>query len=518
MSLPFRPLLTALRASLREMQTGPAILAFLPALVLCGFWLGGEDMLIMIALGFPICLAFSGVFWPTLFSPRRSPASEPGEEGFDQAINAAVRNAVETSRRTGCILLELDEYDALLGRFGDGTCDAMMTQLTDRLRSALRSRDAVFRVEQNIFAICVAPVRQLDLGDMLHMAGRLQSTLEDPIAIDGATAYVTASVGLAIDTGLKDASTQDRTGPALLNATIIALAEARRHGPSATRAYSRDMTRPSTTCDADLIREAAEALENGQIQPWYQPQISTDTGRVSGFEALARWSHPVRGLISPAEFLPALQQGGKMERLGEVILYNALAALKSWDAAGLDVPHVGVNFAPEELRNPGLVKKIEWELDRFGLSADRLAVEILETVVASSPDDTVVRNIAGLSRLGCQIDLDDFGTGHASISSIRRFDVQRLKIDRSFVMKVDRDPEQQRMVAAILTMAEHLGLATLAEGVETSGEHAVLARLGCGHVQGYGIGRPMPLDQTADWMHAHLAKLTAVPPIRRRIS
>src|SRR5690606_15269609 len=220
-----------------------------------------------------------------------------------------------------------------------------------------------------------------------------------------------------------------------------------------------------------------------------------------------------RGLISPAEFLPIVEQAGAMERLCEVMLYNALSALKVWDAAGLDVPQIGVNFSPQELRNPNLVKKIEWEMDRFDLPASRLSVEILETVVALSPDDVVVRNIAGLSRLGCQIDLDDFGTGHASISSIRRFAVQRLKIDRSFVMKVDRDPAQQRMVAAILTMAEQLGLATLAEGVETAGEHAMLAQLGCGHVQGFGIGRPLPLDQTVDWVRTHLARLQAPPAI-----
>ncbi|PVA10231.1 diguanylate cyclase [Pelagivirga sediminicola] len=492
------------------------MLAFLPALALGGFWLGGEGILIIVALGVPLCLAASGVLTRTASAPPAD--SRMAEDGFDRAINQAVRVAVQTSRRTGCILLGLDDYIALRDRFGADTCDALMSQLTDRLRSVLRSRDIVCRIEESVFAVCIAPVRQLDLGNMLHMAGRLQSALEDPIAIDDATAYVTASIGLAMDTGLQGASTQERTGPALLNSATIALAEARRHGPSATRAFSREMHNLPGPCDAAMVREAAQALENGQIQPWFQPQVCTDTGRVSGFEALARWQHPTRGLITPAEFLPALQQGSRMERLGEVMLYNALAALKSWDLAGIDVPHVGVNFCPEELRNPNLVKKIEWELDRFDLSPDRLAIEILETVVASSPDDTVVRNIAGLSRLGCQIDLDDFGTGHASISSIRRFAVQRLKIDRSFVMKVDHDPEQQRMVSAILTMAEQLGLATLAEGVETSGEHAMLAQLGCGHVQGYGIGRPMPLDQTVEWTRTHLAKLQTPPPIGRRIS
>jgi len=167
------------------------------------------------------------------------------------------------------------------------------------------------------------------------------------------------------------------------------------------------------------------------------------------------------------------------------------------------------------LRNPGLVEKIRWELDRFELSPDRLAVEILETVMTDCPGDTISRNIAGLSKLGCRIDLDDYGTGHASIASLRRFAVTRIKIDRSFVMKADCDPEQQRLIGAILTMAERLELDTLAEGVETVGEHALLAQLGCDHVQGFGIARPMPFDQTLDWIIAHQAKLQDVPVIGR---
>ena len=182
----------------------------------------------------------------------------------------------------------------------------------------------------------------------------------------------------------------------------------------------------------------------------------------------------------------------------------------------MKVPQVGVNFSGSELNNPRLIEKISWELDRFNLSPARLAVEVLETVIAGAPDDQVTLNINGLVDLGCHVDLDDFGTGHASISSIRRFKIDRLKIDRSFVMKADRDPEQQRMVSAILTMAERLNLETLAEGVETVGEHALLAQLGCDHVQGFGIGKPMPFNETLDWIYAHEAKLQDAPKITGR--
>jgi EAL domain-containing protein (putative c-di-GMP-specific phosphodiesterase class I) len=200
------------------------------------------------------------------------------------------------------------------------------------------------------------------------------------------------------------------------------------------------------------------------------------------------------------------------------MLYHSLASLKKWDARGLDVPMVGVNFASDELRNPKLVDKIRWELDRFDLAPGRLAVEILETVVEDTDNDIITRNIGGLAQLGCAIDLDDFGTGHASIANIRRFAVGRIKIDRSFIENVDNDAEQQRMVAAILTMAERLDLDTLAEGVETIGEHSMLAQLGCGHIQGFGLARPMPFADTLDWIGKHREKLPLTPLAGRQAS
>jgi EAL domain-containing protein (putative c-di-GMP-specific phosphodiesterase class I) len=253
--------------------------------------------------------------------------------------------------------------------------------------------------------------------------------------------------------------------------------------------------------DRDATRdELAAALGDGQIQAYFQPQISTDTATITGFEALARWIHPERGIIPPSEFLPLIEDLGLSDHLGAVILNNSLAALKSWDNAGHRIANVAVNFSEVELRDPKLAERLKWELDRFDLTPERLTVEILETVVADTDNDVIVRNIAALSTLGCGIDLDDFGTGHASITSIRRFAVRRLKIDRSFVARVNEDREQQKMVSAILSMAQQLGLDTLAEGVETTGEHSMLAQLGCAHVQGFGIARPMPFSETLGWI------------------
>lgn len=509
--MTFRPIsvLRARTGYLRRMLSGPPVMTLVPGLMLGAFWLGGERALILTAIAVPVALILLWGVVPA--AARRSDDDLTGRDGFAVALDQATREAEQTSRRCAAILLEVDEFEDFRTRHDSATIEDCMERFARRLRSVLRSRDIVCRLDVNRFGVAISPVRQLDLGEALHLASRLQTALEEPLTLDGGQVYLSVSAGLALDVNLPQ-----KTGPALLSAAQTALAEACRHGPSAMRAYTQEMHAPAIRCGPDAAREASEALDAGQIGPWFQPQISTDTGQVTGVEALARWTHPKRGMISPAEFLPALEQNSRLERLGEVILHGSLSALSGWDGTGLEIPQVGVNFAPEELRNPRLVEKIGWQLDQFELSPGRLSVEILETVVATSPDDTVVRNISGLAALGCRIDLDDFGTGHASISSIRRFDVQRLKIDRSFVMKVDRDPEQQRMVSAILLMAQRLGLDTLAEGVETAGEHAMLAQLGCGHVQGYGIGRPMPPDQVGRWVRDHLARLDDPPGIGQR--
>lgn len=500
----------SMRATLRSCLSSPALLAFLPALTLGAYWLGGEMALMGTALVLPLAVALGGGFSEKsegLSVPRDSVTGLLLRDGFDSIVDQVFELTENTGHHSAAFLMELDDFKQLTSRHGQAAADEIMSRAGERIASALRDGDSVARYGDCRFAVCLLPVRQLDLEVCIQLATRLQSAVEEPISVDGTALYMSCSVGFCLRS-----RSPGKTATSWLSATATALDDAQHSGPSAIRAYSTDMQRKEKS-RSTLREEVANALNNGQIQPWYQPQISTDTGKVTGFEALARWTHPERGVIAPDEFLPVIEEAGLLERLAEVMMYHALTALKAWDSAGMDVPQVAVNFAGPELANPHLVEKVKWELDRFDLTPDRLAIEVLETVVADSPDDVISLNINGLGKLGCQIDLDDFGTGQASIASLRRFSISRIKIDRSFVMKADRDPEQQRMIGAILTMAERLNLETLAEGVETVGEHALLAQLGCGHVQGFGIARPMPFDQTLDWITAHVAKLVDPPRI-----
>jgi len=485
---------------LRRIMDGPQMLAFLPAAVLAAFWLGGEGWLLAVALGVPVL----HILLPSLPAPELSENETPSG-----VIEGTLRRCEARKLSAVVFLIELDDYALLLDRHGQFAADHVVGQSSNRLRQALRSGDHVLPIEGGRLCIVTAPERKMDLEAAILIAGRMQQAVEEPITLDSASIYMSCSVGFCLTN-----RNPGEGAPALYEAAEAALSEARQNAPSAIRAHTRGMQ--SDRAQRSLLSaEAAEALENGQIRPWFQPQVSTETRQVTGFEALARWVHPERGLISPAEFLPALEEAGLMARLGEIMRREAMKALRAWDAANLGVPAVGVNFSPMELRDPGLVDRIRWELDQFDLEAERLIIEVLETVIAASPDDSVTRNINGLARMGCPIDLDDFGTGHASISSLRRFAARRIKIDRSFVMKVDRDADQQRMVSAILTMAERLDLDTLAEGVETLGEQVMLAQLGCRHVQGFGIGRPMPLEQVPEWMKAYDARREMTPIIRK---
>jgi EAL domain-containing protein (putative c-di-GMP-specific phosphodiesterase class I)/GGDEF domain-containing protein len=470
----------------------PEVGLFLPVLALPGYLFLGQENLLILATGLPLLALLLRHALP----PARQPAvGDQVIAALDAALGAGKR------RQTGCLVLQFDTLQAVCDRLGRARQSEILAASVARIRGALRPGDLLYALEDGCLVIALGPTDRLDLESLVRIAGRLQLVAQQPMKLGPDTVQLTCCIGFCHARQVKGAS-----GRGLLDAAQVATDEAMQHAPGAIRAYTAGLAHARAERDA-LRTGFAAAVAEGQVRAYFQPQVSTDSGEVSGMEALARWHHPQHGLLTPGAFLPAIEGTDLMGLLGEAMLTQALAALRGWDAAGLKVPSVSVNFSARELSDPELPDRLAWQLDRHGLAPARLTVEVLESVVARDDDDIIARNIRRIAAMGCGVDMDDFGTGNASITSIRRFALRRLKIDRSFVRALDAIRDQQQLVTAILSVAERLGLETLAEGVETQGEHVMLAQLGCGHVQGYVLARPMPAEDVVPWLTGHRNRL-----------
>jgi EAL domain-containing protein (putative c-di-GMP-specific phosphodiesterase class I)/GGDEF domain-containing protein len=415
----------------------------------------------------------------------------------DFIVGCLSRFLGEIGHPTVAMIVEIDDYQQLEEVYGRRALESALTFTQSVIEEHLAEADLTIHLDGSRFMSAFAPQSPHKHEAMLNTCTRIQQSLANVPCRTDLPVQLTASIGLAASNKL-----ERPTAEGLMQASFSALSETRRKAPSAVRAFSEAML-SRQAARKKIAKDAKRAFEQGEIFAYFQPQLHLHDGTLSGFEALTRWHHPERGIISPADFLPALERAGLMQKLGETMIKQALQALTFWDKAGLNVPRIGVNFSTSELRNPRLADRIAMHLDVSNIAPHRLVIEVLETVIADGADDDIIGNLAALADLGCGIDLDDFGTGYASITNIRRFSVGRIKIDRSFVAGVDTDSEQRNMVAAILTMADRLGVQTLAEGVETRGEKDALNALGCHDVQGFQIARPMPVEETIQWATAY---------------
>jgi diguanylate cyclase (GGDEF)-like protein len=411
--------------------------------------------------------------------------------------------AERATRQTAVLRIDLDRFRILRETLGARVADEILRITARRIRQALRAGDFAAHLGQDDFVVIAS-----DLEDAAAAAGiahRLQGSLTKPFSLQGGARRVGCSIGVTL---LSDDLPE--AGRALANAEI-ALAEAQEAGSGSVR-YFRESLRVESERREALVAELIAGLDRGELTPFFQAQIDLATGELAGFEALVRWRHPRHGLLTPMAFLDFAEAADLTERVGEAVLAQTLAALTAWDAAGFAVPRVGVNFAMAQLRDPRLIEKIKWEVERADVDPGRIAIEVLETVLIKSDEDLMVRNLRGLASAGFQIELDDFGTGHASIQNLRRLMVHCVKIDRSFVFGIETSEEQRILTASMIAMARALGIRTLAEGVETAAAAAALAALGCDLAQGYLVSRPMSLADSFGWLrefrpHARFAAL-----------
>lgn len=392
------------------------------------------------------------------------------------------------------MLFEIDDFEALQDRHGNITLDQLIEKLMARIATDMRGHDIIRRVGESRICVFLAQTKALEISAILRLSARFQSLVEQPLTIHNQTEWLHGSLGVAVKSHVTPA-----TANGLVRAAELAMSDAKRAGRGALKVFSQNMMVQDTK-SKNQLEEAVRALEFGEITAYYQPQFNIETGQVIGLETLARWIHPTRGVVAPADFIPQLHRARQIERLSQLMSTCALMTMRDLDRSGLIVPTISINASGVELSSPLFVDKVSWDLERFRLEPSRLVIEVLETVIATQGCQQLEKNLETLAAMGCHIDLDDFGTGYSSISSIRNFAISRIKIDRSFVSGVDENAEQAKMIETICAISERLGLDLLAEGIETDGEMKKLLSLGVTAGQGFLMARPMPKKQLMSFL------------------
>jgi diguanylate cyclase (GGDEF)-like protein len=395
--------------------------------------------------------------------------------------------AVGSDRIAAVLFIDLDDFKVINDTLGHAAGDSLLVAVTERIGGLVRQNDLVARLGGDEFAILTGD--EPDLRDARAMAERLVRDLRVPYVIGDHTITVSASIGIA---SARDAGADAQE---LVRNADVAMYMAKANGKSGFAVFDPGM-HASIRARHELGSELQHAVDLGQLRLVYQPIVSLESGRVSGLEALVRWQHPDRGMVAPGEFIEIAEENGSILPIGRWVLREACERAVAWQAEGLigsDL-FVCVNVSAREIQQPGFVGAVEEALAWAGLEASRLILEITETALIKATSVTV-NTLEALRNLGVRIVIDDFGTGYFSLSHLRQFPVDALKIASEFIQVADDDTRSAALASAIVALGESLDISTVAEGIESKEQAERMRSLGCTYGQGFFFAKPMtPAD------------------------
>ena len=389
--------------------------------------------------------------------------------------------------RFAVLYLDLDRFKAINDSLGHPVGDEVLSATARRLERCIRPGDTLARLGGDEFTILLDDVRSE--ADATGVAERIHEEVAAPLQVRGAEVFTSVSVGIALSSAGYE-SPED-----MLRDADTAMYRAKMGGRARHQVFTGDMHQRAVS-SLRLETDLRHAVERREIVPFYQPVVELDTGTVVGFEALARWRHPSRGMLMPDLFIPVAEETGLVVELGEWMLAEACRQTCEWQRRHPRWSKLGisVNISSRQISQPGLAAEVERVLGATGLDPTCLTLEITETALMHnlSVGASVVQRLAAMS---VGLHLDDFGTGYSSLAYLHSFPVQALKVDRSFVNRMDRQPQEAAIVKAIVSLAHDLGIEVVAEGVETRAQVAALRALHCGRGQGFLYSEPLPADQ-----------------------
>jgi diguanylate cyclase (GGDEF)-like protein len=414
----------------------------------------------------------------------------PNRVLFLDRLTIAMIESARHKTQVGLLFIDLDNFKHFNDSMGHGFGDRLLAAVASRLTGCARESDTVARLSGDEFTIMVENVNSQD--DLDHLCSRIVSAMDSPLQIMGREVFITASIGTAMCPG------DDEDPNGLLVKADAAMYEAKRSGRNTYRHYVAGMNLYSFDRMA-LETDLRMAVERNEFVLFYQPQVSVANGKIVGNEALIRWQHPSRGLLSPIHFIEIAEETGLIVNIGEWVLQEACRQHVTWIANGLEPMCMSVNISAMQFYQNGFSEMVRSIVTASGMQPHYLELELTESMFMHDVD-TVLKTLHELHDFGVKLAIDDFGTGYSNLSYLRKFPIDRLKVDQSFIRHIEREPVNAEIVRAIAALGKSMSLELVAEGVETESELALAESSGCECVQGYHFSKPLPADQFETWV------------------
>jgi diguanylate cyclase (GGDEF)-like protein/PAS domain S-box-containing protein len=422
----------------------------------------------------------------------------PNRRRLGACLEEAIAQAALLGRRAAVMFIDLDRFKNVNDMLGHGVGDQLLVQAAARLEACARRGDLVARLGGDEFAVVLPQLEAHHDSelDAAQVAGRIIETLAQPFHLQGQQLFVSASIGIA--SYPQDGASAEQ----LLKSADTAMYAAKNNGRNNYQFYSAALHEDTTQRAAQRLQlesQLRQALERGEFLLHYQPKLDLASGSVSGFEALLRWNHPQRGLVPPLEFISILEESGLIIPVGEWVIEEVCRQLRSWKAAGLPPPPVAINLSARQLQQADLAAAIERIAGGAGVDPTLLEFELTESMLMTNPE-AAVEILTRIKALGMRLSVDDFGTGYSSLAYLKRFPLDALKIDRTFVRDLPDDPDDAAITKAVIRLAHSLSLKVVAEGVENIAQLRELERYDCDEIQGYYISKPLPAADCAAFL------------------